>query len=39
MAKLKLGAIEQPIKLTHELSSNVHLDLVAYAKIANEGLI
>lgn len=33
MTKLKLGAIpdDKPIKLTLELSANIHRDLVAYA--------
>ena len=34
MAKLKLGNItdDKPVKLTVELSANVHRDLLAYAK-------
>ncbi len=35
MTKLKLGPLEddRPVKLTVELSAQVHRDLVAYAKI------
>jgi hypothetical protein len=35
MAKLKLGAIadDKPVKLTVELSANVHRDLLAYAEV------
>ena len=35
MTKLKLGPLEddKPVKLTVELSAQVHRDLVAYAKI------
>jgi hypothetical protein len=35
MSKLKLGAIadDKPVKLTVELSANLHRDLVAYAEV------
>lgn len=35
MAKLKLGAItyDKPVKLTIELSANIHRDLLAYAEV------
>jgi hypothetical protein len=35
MAKLKLGAFEdaKPIKLTFELPTNIHRDLVTYAEV------
>ena len=35
MAKLKLGAItdDKPVKLTVELSADVHRDLLAYAEV------
>ena len=35
MAKLKLGAIvdDKPVKLTVELSANLHRDLIDYAEI------
>ncbi len=35
MAKLKLGAIadDKPVKLTIELSADIHRDLVAYSQV------
>ena len=35
MAKLKLGAFEdaKPVKLTFELPTNIHRDLVTYAEV------